>query len=276
MSVVRVVCESVRRMAARCVCTVLWAGFALSAAAHSGFALHKADFYAVLGWEEDARVTAWMRAISSSMIDNYKGQEREVYGGLNFYDYLKADFPGFKCKHRLLFHWGYNSQPWSEALQRKVAALPWGGDSAEVGRFKRALAREQQYRNVVANKMTEELFGFASGGRDAAMANAMVSVVYDVHILGDYTPDNSDREGLQSFASVVGDLINAVRRIDAQSSAALIKDIKAVANDATLTVPERSERLLAYLTTHFPEFLKKAQSGSLKRRIERRGIRFKV
>lgn len=108
------------------------------------------------------------------------------------------------------------------------------------------------------------------------MANAMVSVVYDVHILGDYTPDNSDREGLQSFASVVGDLINAVRRIDAQSSAALIKDIKVVANDTTLTIPERSERLLAYLTTHFPEFLKKAQSGSLKRRIERRGIRFKV
>ena len=242
--------------------------------AHSGFDLHKADFYAVLGFKENPQVTAWMRYISSKMIDGYRGEELPEYGGLNFYDYLKSQFPGFKCKHRLLFHWGYNSRPWNPELQAKADALPWGKNPSEVKRFQKMLSDEQQRRNKEANALTEKLFGFASGGKDASFANAMISIVYDVHLIGDYTPDNKDFDGVQDFRSVVGDLINALRKLDEASSKMIVKKIQSVANNEAVSVHVRAEKLLSVLSAEVPAFLKSAQGGSLARRFNRHGITF--
>ena len=243
--------------------------------AHSGFDLHKADFYAVLGFNETTQVTEWMRYISSKMIDGYRGEVLPEYGGLNFYDYLKSQFPGFKCKHRLLFHWGYNSRPWNPELQAKADALPWGKNPSEVKRFQKMLSDEQQRRNKEANALTERLFGFASGGKDAAFANAMISIVYDVHLIGDYTPDNKDFDGVQDFRSVVGDLINALRKLDDTSSKMIVKKVQTVANNEAVSVHVRAEKLLAVLSAEVPAFLKTAQGGSLARRFNRQGITFK-
>ncbi len=246
----------------------------IGAYAHSGFDLHKADFYAVLGFEDNAKVTAWMRQISSKMIDGYKGVELPQYGGMDFYNYLKAEFPGFKCKHRLLFHWGYNSRPWNEGLQAKADALPWGRNPDELQRFKQTIANEQQRRNREANAMTEKLFGFASSGKDASYANAMISIVYDVHLLGDYTPDNKDFDGVQDFSSVVGDLINAIRKIDEAQGKALVKSIQ-TASKQQQPVQQKAVAMLEILRQEMPEFLQKAQGGSLKRRLAKQGIIFK-
>lgn len=243
--------------------------------AHSGFDLHKADFYAVLGFDENPQLTAWMKQISSKMIDGYRGVELPEYKGLNFYDYLKSEFPGFKCKHRLLFHWGYNSKPWNDELQAKVDALPWGSDPAEVKRFQNALAKEQQRRNYEANALTEKVFGFASGGKDAAFANALVSIVYDVHLIGDYTPDNKDFDGLQDFRSVVGDIINSLRKLDNVRSTPLVKQIQTISNNEKLSVHIRAEKLLALLSDEVPSFLKNAQSGDLYKRFKKKGLYIK-
>lgn len=247
----------------------------ISASAHSGFALHKDDFYAVLGLEENAKVTAWMKQISSKMIDGYKGIELPEYGGLDFYNYLKQEFPGFKCKHRVLFHWGYNARPWNERLQAKADALPWGRNPDEVKRFQQALIKEQQRRNREANAMTEQLFGFASGGKDASYANAMISIVYDVHLIGDYTPDNKDFDGLQDFRSAVGDLINALRKLDDSRANPLVKKIQGISNDETISVHTRAENLLRLLSDEVPAFLKSAQDGALQRRFRKQGIFFR-
>lgn len=242
--------------------------------AHSGFEQHKADMYAVLGFEENPQVTAWMRQISSKMIDGYRGIALPEYNGLDFYNYLKSEFPGFKCKHRLLFHWGYNSRPWNDDLQAKVDALPWGDAPAEVSRFKQVIVNEQQRRNREANEMTEKLFGFASGGKDAAYANAMISIIYDVHLIGDYTPDNKDLDGVQEMNSVIGDLINAIRRLDGIRGRQLVKKIQTASREE-ITVQEKAVKLLELLSTDMPSFLQKAQGGSLKRRFAQNGITFK-
>lgn len=239
---------------------------------HSSFELHKADMYAVLGFEPNTEITAWMKYISSKMIDGYKGEELPEYKGLNFYDYLKAEFPGFKCKHRVLFHWGYNSRPWNDILQSKVEALPWGSNEKEISRFQQTIIKEQQRRNKAANALTEELFGFDSGGKDASFANAMISVVYDIHLIGDYTPDNRDFDGVQDFSSVIGDLISACRQLDDELSKPLIKGIQKIANDQSISVHDRATLLLDYLSKEFPTFLKNAQDGSLARRFARKGI----
>lgn len=247
-----------------------------TATAHSSFDEHKNDFYSVLGFNENTRLTEWMRIISSDMIDKHRGPERAEYGGLNFYDYLKHRFPGFKCKHRLLFHWGYNSRPWTPALERKVMALSWSDNPENVKLFQDALVYEQKLRNAKANEYTEQLFDLSSSGAEAKLANALVSIVYDTHILGDYTPDNTDLEGLQSFPSVVGDIINSIRKIDADLPAAklLVKTIQTTANDQSLTVPDRATRLLSILSDSLPDVLASAHDGAIARRFAKQGITF--
>ncbi len=113
--------------------------------------------------------------------------------------------------------------------------------------------------------MTEKLFGFASSGKDASYANAMISIVYDVHLLGDYTPD---------ISSVVGDLINAIRKIDEAQGKALVKSIQ-TASRQQLPVQQKAAGMLEILQREMPEFLQKAQGGTLKRRFAKQGIIFK-
>lgn len=62
----------------------------------------------------------------------------------------------------------------------------------------------------------------------------MISVVYDVHLIGDYTLDNRDFDGVQ----------------------------------------DRASQLLEFLSQEFPSFLKNAQNGSLARCFARKSIRF--
>lgn len=241
--------------------------------AHGSLNEHKADFYAVLPFCPNQEIDDWMKCISSDMIDNYRGVIRSEFGNLNFYDYLKQKFPPFKCKHRALFHWGYNSTPWSDYLQKKVEGYGW--DTGKISLFREEIVREQQRRNHTANEMTEKLFGYASSGRDAAYANALISIVYDIHLIGDYTSDNSDLDGLQLFSSAVGDLINSIRKLDdSELSRTLVKEIQKTVNTSE-DVQVRADRLMELLYREGPSFFIKAQNGSLARRWEKIGLRLK-
>lgn len=88
--------------------------------AHSGFIQHGEDIMAVLGLAHDTRLfnrskdtknnSSWVKFISSDMIDN-----------TDFHKELEQDYPGFSIKspnrHRLLFHWAYDTEPWSDELE---------------------------------------------------------------------------------------------------------------------------------------------------------------
>ncbi|MBQ0006046.1 MAG: hypothetical protein KBS57_01400 [Alistipes sp.] len=241
--------------------------------AHGSLSEHKADFYAILPFCQNPELDEWMKCISSDMIDNYRGVIRPEFGDLNFYDYLKKKFPPFKCKHRALFHWGYNSTPWSDYLQAKVEGYGW--DAGKIAIFKKELVQEQQRRNHAANEMTENIFGHASSGRDASYANALISIVYDIHLIGDYTSDNSDLDGLQLFTSAVGDLINSLRKLDdSELSRRLIREIQKAVNTSE-DVQIRADRLMELLYREGPSFFVKAQNGSLAGRWEKRGLSLK-
>lgn len=247
----------------------------LCASAHGSHQQHRQDFYDVFQFMPDSRLDAWMKYVSSDMIDGYRGVPRDVYGGMCFYDYMKAEFPGFACRHRLLFHWGYNSRPWSDALEARIAKCQWYGDEVQVIRFRDLVAGEQKMRNAAANALTEKTFGFASGGKDASFANAMISVLYDTHIIGDYTPDNRDLDGVMDFGSAVGDLINAIRKLDARAGDALVKSLQKLGSDSSVGVQDRAAAVLALLKSDFSPFLQKAQGGSLARRFAAEGYSFR-
>lgn len=104
----------------------------------------------------------------------------------------------------------------------------------------------------------------------------MISIVYDVHLLGDYTPDNSDFDGVQDFSSAVGDLINSLRKLDEAEAKVLIKDFQTIANNSSVSIHQRAESLLDMLSEKVPAFLKKARNGSLARRFQSKGITFRM
>ena len=258
--------------------------------AHPSWTMHAVEMYSVLPFEADGNgkpvaadkpVYAWLKTISSELIDKYKGEPCEEFGGMCFYDYLKENY-GFACKHRLLFHWGFNSVPWSEALDAKISRYSWSRDTAEVARFKECFKKEQKRRNSIANSLTEEVFGLASSGKEAGWANAIIAIMYDIHLLGDFNPEtNSDFDGVSPPSKVAGDIIRAVRKLDPPGSRELIRKIDAAVREQKMSEDDAAVRLrqeqflsvklISLLQEELPVFLLEASDGALKEKFIAKG-----
>lgn len=159
--------------------------------AHGNGNIHVKEMYSVLPFKSDLNGSAvseniaiekWLGMITSDLIDNCWGKECDEFGGKSFYNYLRDEF-GFRCKHRLLFHWGFNARPWTDELEKKISKYAWYSDSKTVERFKQAFIIEQARRNRQANEWTERTFGFISSGKKSSWANGMIALMYDVHLL---------------------------------------------------------------------------------------------
>ena len=103
--------------------------------------------YNVFGFERNDELTNWMKFVSSVLIDNNNTEYAFSDDGkpFDFYAYLQEKYPDFQCKHRLLFHWGYNSRPWSSYLQDKVEDYGWSEEM--IKEFQADLIAEQKRRN---------------------------------------------------------------------------------------------------------------------------------
>lgn len=109
----------------------------LNCYAHGSGNVHVAEMFSVLPFKtlpngaattENQPVTEWLGMITSDLIDNYWGKECPEFNNKCFYDYLRDEF-GFRCKHRLLFHWGFNAQPWTDELEKKISQYGWNRKS---------------------------------------------------------------------------------------------------------------------------------------------------
>ena len=242
--------------------------------AHSDVEEHVKDMRAVFGFQDgragskNAEIVKWMKFISSDMIDKKE-----------FHDSLKIKC-GFDCTspklHRLLFHWGYNSKPWNDALERRVRRFARDNKIQEdsiVTVIKDKIEKEQKRRNGEVNKKTEEVFGFAHRGTDAMFANFFASIAYDVHLIGDYMPDNSCLEGLQDFGAIVGDMVNRIRAMDNVKGKNIIRGITVI-NMKSGDVQKKADELMAYLKQEMPKFIREAREGSIYRRLKQIGVVF--
>lgn len=242
--------------------------------AHATWSQHAEDMYMVFGLEKNEDLTNWMKFVSSVLIDNNNSDEAFSKEGLsfNFYVYLQEKYPDFQCKHRLLFHWGYNSRPWSSFLQDKVNKYGWSEEM--IRNFQEDLVVEQKRRNSFANEYTENVFGFAHGGKEARIARVLISVAYDVHILGDYEPDNIDLDGLQDIGSVVGDIINNLTALDKNESKALCKQLRKVSQVEGYDLQDKATVILDLLKDNFRFVLQKADAGEIAEHLKTKGFRF--
>lgn len=257
--------------------------FPLHAFAHGSGNVHIAEMYSVLPFKalpngaataENRSVSELLGMITSDLIDNYWGKECEEFGGKNFYNYLRDEF-GFRCKHRLLFHWGFNARPWTDELEKKISKYAWYSDSKTVERFKQTFIIEQARRNRQANEWTERTFGFISSGKESSWANGMIALMYDVHLLGDWEPDdNSDFDGVTPPSKIAGDIVNVLRRIDASRSRQIeraLSDItKSSEDECTMAV-----QMINILQEMLPSFLLTANDGALKKKFEKNGFTLK-
>lgn len=242
--------------------------------AHGSWQEHAEDMYNVFGLERNDELTNWMKFVSSVLIDNNNTEYAFSDDGtpFDFYAYLQEKYPDFQCKHRLLFHWGYNSRPWSSYLQDKVEDYGWSEEM--IKEFQADLIAEQKKRNGRANEYTENVFGFAHGGKEARVARVLISIAYDVHILGDYEPDNKDLEGLQDLGSVVGDIINNLTALDKRQSSTLCKQLRKASQSQEYELQYKASVLLNILKDNFSVVLQNADNGKIAAHLNARGFRF--
>lgn len=245
----------------------------INVSAHPDKYTHANEILAALGFEYHQDIYDWLCFISSDMIDKHQP----------YYTELTTAFPGFKCKHRMLFHWNYNGQPWTPGLEKKVLVytrMKYGADSykqyfPEIKEsFLTHLRKEQKRRNGLINRKTEALFGFASGGKDASYANFFAAMAYDLHLLGDYTSkDNTDLDGLVEFNTLINGIMTSVNRLDSKQGKSLVKAIKK-ANGSNKNIQYKADYIMDVILGQLPIFIKNAQDGSIKRRLEKRGFKF--
>lgn len=243
-------------MIKRVILIFLLASLSFVSRAHGSWREHADDMYAVFGFQENDDVTYWMRFISSEMIDKVNND--------GFYDALKVRYPWFKCTHRALFHWGYNAIPWNPVIEKKVLSYASKNNIDPDGlkhEFLDVLRAEQKRRNALMNSETEKLFGFSSGGRDARYANAIVSLAYDIHLVGDYMSDNRSLSGVAEFSDIIADIVISVRKIDPEAAKPFIKGLNA-SQKGFSDVQLRADSVMAYLKVAMPGFIR--QSGLLK------------
>lgn len=232
--------------------------------AHSSKYEHIDDMYEVFGFIRNQKLTDWMEFVSSDMIDKPG----------DFYEELKEKHPGFTCKHRLLYHWGYNGEAWSDAMESRVRAY---GRMCKINQdsiisvFKKELREEQKRRNGIMNRRTEDLFGFSHSGKGASQALFFASIAYDVHLLGDYTPDNTDLDGLQDFNKIVDDIAKRITSIDSQRGGFIATEIKRIAR-SSMQRANKAESILNYLKRTLPDFIINAEGGALYQPLHNKGF----
>ena len=244
----------------------------LTTLAHGSWTQHYDDIIAVFGLEGSPSLRGWVQFISSDMIDKK-----------DFYNELQRKHPGFTCKHRLLFHWGYDAVPWNKDLEKKVkdyckVCKVFNEESIAdtIRLFQYEIRSEQKRRNRLINQKTEDLFGFAHGGKDASYARFFASMAYNIHLLGDYTSDNTDLQGLQPLNKLLGSIITELRNFDKNQSEEFIQGINDINRKYADVEPQKkADALLKYFKESIPRFVQVANGGSIKRRLEYKGFKFR-
>ena len=248
----------------RYIAVLLFVLISIKSYSHSSWKQHADDMMSVFGFVENSELREWMRFISSDMIDK-----------TDFYEKLKNEHNGFGCKHRLLFHWGYNAEPWNRALEEKVKEYCENYDlniELNIRVFKSKIRDEQKRRNRIMNEKTETLFGFSHGGKDARYAQFFVSIAYNIHLIGDYTSDNTDLQGLQNLDDIIGLIISSIKSFDIKESKTIVNKITTV-NKKYSNPQIKADELMLLLKKEMPDFIKKAENGSIRRRLEKKGFK---
>lgn len=259
------------------ILSVLFLCLSSIAAFPHGGERHMYDMMAVLGLDmntpEDPnhpnkKAKKWCKYITNDLIDNSSFHDK-------LYNKYGISFRGAQL-HRYLFHWGYDAKPWSAAIESKIIQqAPKTNYTSEylIEHIKSDLREEQSRRNRSLNAKTEELFGFAHGGKEGKYARFFAAMAYNIHILGDYESVNTVFAGLCNLDDLIGMLVIEIRNFDKNNCTKIIKGITDI-NNTIKDNQKKADKLMEYLKTTLPLFISQAHDGRIKRRLEKRGFKF--
>lgn len=208
------------------------------------------------------------------------------------YTSLKNNFKWFTWGdkgHRLMFHWGFNQNPDRGATPAEHSPLVRRVDECLVKYTKNMDPLEaKKYRkeqrqlffkyimnNMQAprNKALIRKVWYVTGiPRSRGYANAVATILYDIHILADYTTKNTS--GLQSIKSIEHDLVhNGFSKLLAGGDKTeRLNQIEKDFNDAMNVAPgsaikkRRAEALIDIAQKYLPKILHERFQNTLKAR----------
>lgn len=237
----------------------------LQSYAHSG-AEHVADMKRVMPFEDveqNRRVFKFFR-LMNSYIDR-PGQapgtkfDREAYKR----PAVIAEHPKFgnirwEGKHRIWYHWGFNTDPrqFPPLVNSLNSAIDQGVITKDdLPEFWRLMTEEIAKRNRFLLNQGANAFGYGQLGSITAQQrrqlNGWVTVIYSVHILGDYQTEDTDV--LAPLGRVYADINNAIDNL-AGKDAGNVEKAKII--KAALKKSQSSpERYLDALEREFTPFI---------------------
>ena len=186
-----------------------------------------------------------------------------------FWAEIRKDFPSFRpggYGHRIFFHWGFNADPRRyEPLRIQVRnTLPENQQKA----FYEKVLEEQKRRNRKVISMVGRTFGI-----EGEPARALATLIFDIHLLADYTTENTSP--LPSLFTMKRDIQNqGFGRLLIASEQKRFPDIRRDLERAMLknSDRDRATALLDVIKKHLPDIL----NTQFKNIMFKNGIRINV
>ncbi len=220
---------------------------------------HEADMYSILPFKESEIISDWLEAVHKTIDVPYNS----YFKGLR--DAPHQKFSWGKYGHRLFFHWGFNGRPWSPQIEEKVLACHWDVPTTES--FKKKLVNEQSRRNRLVMERTSETLQLGMSGALREYTNGFASLVYDTHLLGDYS--TTQKAPLQDLNAVIDDVKTALYRKLKGGNVALAINKRLDLTKSLYADPEvRAKKVLEIMHEDVPEMILNAQDGYFRKHFK--------
>jgi len=227
---------------------------------------HEADAYSVFPFERSKSISDWFEAVHKTIDYPYNA----YFKGLR--DVPHQNFSWGPYGHRLFFHWGFNGRPWTPQIQERVDLCNWNIQTIDL--FQKKLIEEQARRNTIIMTATSQTLHLGMSGQLREYANAFASILYDTHLLGDYTTTRI--EPLLDLNSVIDDIKTALyRKLKGGNEAVRINKLLDNTKKQYAYPRERAAKVLQIMQKEVPKLILSAQDGYFKRHFLRWGIKIR-
>ena len=149
---------------------------------------HKADMYKIIPFATQPKIDALYDLVNACI--DYKDIEKKTVGIPDTIRKAPLDANLKLGNHRVLFHWGFNSDPKrSIILKEKIDIYLKTEPDKKLKEIKEfafwdRIVTEQKTRNKYIIERVCEVLGFVDGGKSGQYANSFASLLVDAHILG--------------------------------------------------------------------------------------------
>lgn len=224
---------------------------------------HEADAYSVFPFERSKAISDWFEAVHKTIDYPYNA----YFKGLR--DAPHQNFSWGSYGHRMFFHWGFNGRPWTPQIQERINLCNW--DSKTIDLFQKKLIDEQARRNKIIMTATSEALHLGMSGQLREYSNGFASILYDTHLLGDYTTTRI--EPLLDLNAVIDDIKTALyRKLKGGDDALRINKILENSKKQYADPRIRAAKVLQIVQKEVPSMILSAQKGYFKKHFQDYGI----